>query len=128
MSILIFRYLGFIIIQTRITRSLFSATLAIVSGALYGTLQLTLLINQEGISWHGHLFGLIGGLVSGFLILSSPSQKKRKAVIKIDCPIKLPYPLLVEAKQPLRPESQVHEQEQDPDRVRFPLVGMASRL
>ena len=25
-----------------------------------------------------------GGLVSGFLILSSPSQKKRKAVIKID--------------------------------------------
>jgi len=83
-STLIFSYLGFIIIQAWITRSLLSATLAIVSGALYGTLLLTLLINQEGISWHGHLFGLIGGLVSGFLILSSPSQKKRKAVIKID--------------------------------------------
>ena len=83
-STLIFSYLGFIIIQAWITRSCLSATLAIISGALYGTLLLTLLVKQEGISWHGHLFGLIGGLVSGFLILSSPSQKKRKAVIKID--------------------------------------------
>ena len=79
-STLIFSYLGFIIIQAWITRSLLSATLAIVSIALYGTL----LMNQERISWHGHLFGLNGGLLSGFLIHSSPSQKKLKAVIKID--------------------------------------------
>lgn len=83
-STLIFSYLGFIIIQAWITRSLLSAKLAIISGDLYGTLLLTLLVNQEGISWHRHLFGLIGALVSGFLILSSPSQKKCKAVIKID--------------------------------------------
>ncbi len=83
-STLIFSYLGFIIIQAWITRSCLSATLAIISGTLYGTLLLTLLINQNGISWHGHLFGLLGGLLSGLLIISSPSKKKRKAILKID--------------------------------------------
>ena len=76
-STLIFSYLGFIIIQAWITRSCLSATLAIISGTLYGTLLLTLLINQNGISWYVHLFGLLGGLLSGLLIISSPSKKKR---------------------------------------------------
>tara|TARA_B100001057_G_C22859677_1_gene953977 strand:+ start:659 stop:1264 length:606 start_codon:yes stop_codon:yes gene_type:complete len=83
-STLIFSYLGFLLIQAWLVRSILTGFLAILSISLYGTLLLTLLINQDGISWHGHLFGFLGGLISAILITSSPSKKKRKAIIKID--------------------------------------------
>lgn len=83
-STLIFSYLGFLLIQAWLVRSILTGFLAILSISLYGTLLLTLLINQDGISWHGHLFGLLGGLISAILITSSPAKKKRKAIIKID--------------------------------------------
>ena len=83
-STLIFSYLGFLIIQAWLVRSILTGFLAILSISLYGTLLLTLLINQDGISWHGHLFGLLGGLISAILITSSPAKKKRTAIVKID--------------------------------------------
>ena len=83
-STLIFSYLGFLLIQAWLVRSLLTGFLAILSITLYGTLLLTLLINQDGISWHGHLFGLLGGLISAILITSSPAKKKRTAIVKID--------------------------------------------
>ena len=81
---LIFSYLGFLLIQAWLVRSILTGFLAILSISLYGTLLLTLLINQDGISWHGHLFGLLGGLISAILITSSPAKKKRTAIVKID--------------------------------------------
>tara|TARA_B100001094_G_scaffold189649_1_gene183754 strand:- start:1002 stop:1607 length:606 start_codon:yes stop_codon:yes gene_type:complete len=83
-STLIFSYLGFLLIQAWLVRSILTGFLAILSISLYGTLLLTLLINQDGISWHGHLFGLLGGLISAILITSSPAKKKRTAIVKID--------------------------------------------
>ena len=83
-STLIFSYLGFLLIQAWLVRSILTGFLAILSISLYGTLLLTLLINQDGISWHGHIFGLLGGLISAILITSSPAKKKRTAIVKID--------------------------------------------
>ena len=83
-STLIFSYLGFLLIQAWLVRRILTGFLAILSISLYGTLLMTLLINQDGISWHGHLFGLLGGLISAILITSSPAKKKRTAIVKID--------------------------------------------
>ena len=83
-STLIFSYLGFILVQAWLVRSFLTGLLALLSVSLYGTLLLTLLIDQDGISWHGHIFGLLGGLIAAILITPSPAKKKRKAIIKID--------------------------------------------
>ena len=82
-SILIFSYLGFLIMQAWFTRSIRWGLVALVAGIFYGALILTLLYQKNGISWHGHFFGFITGIVSAILVTPSPAKKKRKAIIKI---------------------------------------------
>ena len=82
-SILIFSYLGFLIMQAWFTRSIRWGLVALVAGIFYGALILTLLYQKNGISWHGHFFGFITGIISAILVTPTPAKKKRKAIIKI---------------------------------------------
>ncbi|MCY4530268.1 MAG: rhomboid family intramembrane serine protease [Chloroflexi bacterium] len=59
---LIFGYFGYLIARAWYTRSLASVLIAVVVAVVYGGILLGVLpFFQEGVSWEGHLTGLIAG-------------------------------------------------------------------
>lgn len=60
----IFGYLGYLLARGYFERSGLSIALSLFVGALYGSLIWGVLPFQYGISWEGHLFGFIGGVVA----------------------------------------------------------------
>ncbi|NES81860.1 MAG: rhomboid family intramembrane serine protease [Moorea sp. SIO2B7] len=67
-SILIFGYLGFLLLRGYFQRDFPSIFLSIIVGFLYGGLIWGVLPSQQGISWEGHLFGFIGGVLAARMI------------------------------------------------------------
>jgi membrane associated rhomboid family serine protease len=70
-SILIFGYLGFLLFRSYFQRDIPSIALACVVFFLYGSVLWGVLPITQGVSWEGHLFGFIGGVVAA-KILSKP--------------------------------------------------------
>jgi membrane associated rhomboid family serine protease len=66
----IFGYLGFLISRGYFERRFFSILLSIAIGVIYGGLLWGVLPGNSGISWQGHLFGFIGGIVAGRILLA----------------------------------------------------------
>ncbi|MBF2026525.1 MAG: rhomboid family intramembrane serine protease [Oscillatoriales cyanobacterium C42_A2020_001] len=64
----IFGYLGYLLARGYFERSGFAIAMSLFVGALYGSLIWGVLPLQQGISWEGHLFGFIGGIVSAKLL------------------------------------------------------------
>lgn len=64
----IFGYLGFLLARGYFERSIGSILFSIVVGSLYGGLIWGVLPGQPGISWEGHLFGFIGGVIAARLL------------------------------------------------------------
>jgi membrane associated rhomboid family serine protease len=64
----IFGYLGFLLLRGFFERSFVSIALSLVVGWLYGGLIWGVLPSQYGISWQGHLFGLIGGVFAAQIL------------------------------------------------------------
>jgi membrane associated rhomboid family serine protease len=71
----IFGYLGFLLARGYFERSIGSVLFSIVVGFLYGGLIWGVLPGQPGISWEGHLFGFLGGVLAARL-LSDRQPKK----------------------------------------------------
>jgi len=71
----IFGYLGFLISRGYFERNFGSMALSLTVGVLYGGLLWGVLPQQPGISWQGHLFGFIGGVVAA-RILAAPKPPK----------------------------------------------------
>ncbi|HEU5156688.1 MAG TPA: rhomboid family intramembrane serine protease [Streptosporangiaceae bacterium] len=68
-SILIFGYFGYLAGRGLFERRLIDILIAVVVGVLYGTaIAASLLPNNHEISWQGHLFGLIGGLLAAWTL------------------------------------------------------------
>lgn len=67
-SILIFGYLGFLLFRGYFQRNMPSIALSIVVGIFYGSYIFGVVPGQEGISWEGHLFGFIGGVIAAYWI------------------------------------------------------------
>lgn len=63
----IFGYLGFLLARGYYERNLPSIFLAIIVGVFYGGAIWGVLPTQPGISWEGHLFGFIGGILAARL-------------------------------------------------------------
>jgi membrane associated rhomboid family serine protease len=74
----IFGYLGFLLLRGYFERSFVAMAFSIMVGVLYGGLIWGVLPGQIGISWQGHLFGFIGGVLAARLLAASP--KKRNEV------------------------------------------------
>jgi membrane associated rhomboid family serine protease len=64
----IFGYLGFLVSRGYFERSIVSVLLSIAVGFAYGGLIWGVLPGQIGISWQGHLFGLLGGIVAARML------------------------------------------------------------
>lgn len=60
----IFGYFGFLMARAYFERSALAIALALTVGLLYGGLIWGVLPTQIGISWEGHLFGFIGGVLA----------------------------------------------------------------
>jgi membrane associated rhomboid family serine protease len=67
-SILIFGYLGFLLFRGFFQRNFPSIFLSIVVGIFYGGLIWGVLPTRDGISWQGHLFGFLGGVLAAKLV------------------------------------------------------------
>jgi membrane associated rhomboid family serine protease len=67
-SILIFGYLGFLLARGYFQRNLASILLSVIVGITYGGLIWGLFPSARGISWQGHLFGFIGGVIAARMI------------------------------------------------------------
>jgi membrane associated rhomboid family serine protease len=65
---LIFGYLGFLLLRGYFERNFPSILLSLIVGFLYGGAIWGVLPTQPGISWEGHLFGFIGGVLAARLL------------------------------------------------------------
>ena len=74
---LVYGYAAFLIAWGLVTRRASSILVAVLVVLLYGGLVFGVLPTQEGISWQGHLFGAIGGIVMA-LVLSPRRQPARR--------------------------------------------------
>lgn len=71
---IIFGYLGFLLLRGYFERNIPSILLSLIVGVLYGSAIWGVLPLQQGISWEGHLFGFIGGVLAARL-LTRPKKK-----------------------------------------------------
>jgi membrane associated rhomboid family serine protease len=67
-SALIFGYLGFLLLRGYFERNFPSILLSLVVGFLYGGAIWGVLPTRPGISWEGHLFGFIGGVIAARIL------------------------------------------------------------
>lgn len=73
----IFGYLGFLLSRGYFERRFGSILFSIIVGVMYGGLVWGILPGLPGISWQGHLFGFIGGIVAAKL-LAEPKVSRRR--------------------------------------------------
>ncbi|PXX61476.1 membrane associated rhomboid family serine protease [Nocardia tenerifensis] len=76
-SVLVFGWLTFLISRGWFARNVGQILLGLVVLALYGSLLWGVLPGQDGISWQGHLFGAMGGVVAGW-VLSGDARRIRR--------------------------------------------------
>ncbi|MEU4579409.1 MULTISPECIES: rhomboid family intramembrane serine protease [Nonomuraea] len=65
---LVFGYFGYILARGLFDRLLLDIVIAIGVGIAYWSILAGVLPNQPGISWQGHLFGLVGGVVAAWVL------------------------------------------------------------
>ncbi len=71
---LIFGFFGFILLRAYFEWSMGYFLLAAIVAVMYSGLIWGVLPTQAGVSWQGHLFGFIGGVLAAYLL--SKRQKK----------------------------------------------------
>jgi len=66
----IFGYLGYLLMRSVIERTWWSFAVAALVGLLYWSVFANVVPGAELVSWQGHLFGLVGGVVAALLFRS----------------------------------------------------------
>lgn len=75
---LVFGYFGYVVARGLFDRHSFDIALGVVVAVLYYSLLWGVLPNEPGVSWQGHLFGLIGGVLAAWVL------RRRRAVTRYD--------------------------------------------
>ena len=74
---LVFGYFGYLAARGLYERSLNSILISVVVIALYGTIIFGILPTNEFVSWEGHLFGLIAGVLYAGLVGKEDQNRLR---------------------------------------------------
>ena len=64
----VFGYMGYLLASAYFSRQLRSIAIAVVVGLIYGGALIFGLIPRPGVSWEGHLFGLVAGVAAAALM------------------------------------------------------------
>ena len=75
---LVFGYLGFLLLRGFFERSPVAILVAIGVGAVYAGALPGLLPGQPGISWQGHLFGFVGGVLAARVLSARKDSQSSK--------------------------------------------------
>lgn len=65
---IVFGYAGYLVARGVFSRSIGQIALGVVVLAVWGTTLLRGLVPETGISWQGHLFGAVGGVIAARLL------------------------------------------------------------
>ena len=65
----VFGYATYLLVRGFFNRSALELFMGLIVGAIWGTALLSGLLPRPGISWQGHLFGAIGGIVAARLLM-----------------------------------------------------------
>lgn len=76
-SVLIFGWLTYLVSRGLFTRTVWQIVVGVVVAVLYGSILWGVLPGQPGISWQGHLFGALGGLLAGWVLSSNERRHRR---------------------------------------------------
>ncbi|AXK33071.1 rhomboid family intramembrane serine protease [Streptomyces armeniacus] len=68
---LVFGLFGYLVVRGFVDRRITDVALGGVVAVLYGSILWGVLPTSAGISWQGHLFGLIGGVLAAFMTSST---------------------------------------------------------
>ncbi|WP_405543614.1 rhomboid family intramembrane serine protease [Streptomyces phaeochromogenes] len=63
----VFGLFGYLLVRGFVDRRIGDVVIGLVVGAVYGSILWGVLPTTVGVSWQGHLFGLIGGVASAFV-------------------------------------------------------------
>ena len=73
---LIFGYFGYVLLRGFIDRNLVDIGVGLVAGALYWTILQVAIPGTPGVSWIGHVGGLVGGVLAAW-VLRTPAAQRR---------------------------------------------------
>ncbi|MEU3000984.1 rhomboid family intramembrane serine protease [Streptomyces sp. NPDC006863] len=71
----VFGLLGYLLVRGFVDRRPWDILIGIGVAVVYGSLLWGVLPTQSGVSWQGHLFGLIGGVAAAFLFRRPPTRR-----------------------------------------------------
>lgn len=72
---IVFGYATYLLVRGLFNRSMVEILIGVAVAAVWGTALLGGLMPQEGVSWQGHFFGAVGGVIAAWLI-SGRSRKR----------------------------------------------------
>lgn len=78
-SVLVFGWLTYLICWGWFSRNVLQIAVGVGVGLLYGSIILGVLPGQPGISWQGHLFGAVGGVIAGWVLSGNERRHRRGA-------------------------------------------------
>jgi membrane associated rhomboid family serine protease len=73
---IVFGYATYLMARGFYNRSALQIAVGVVIAALFGTALLGGLAPQDGISWQGHLFGAIGGVVAARMLMTARERDR----------------------------------------------------
>jgi membrane associated rhomboid family serine protease len=73
---IVFGFAGYLVARGIFSRNLMHLALGVLVIGLYGTTLLFGVVPSPGVSWQGHLFGAVGGVVAAWLLNSRKPQRK----------------------------------------------------